>query len=263
MFDISGTIIGGQITTPYFWPWQLAIETDDGSEFRLHCGGVVIGENWGLTAAHCVTPRPGGEQLLAISGLYNRTEIFENTQIRLLSPADITIHPEFDELTLLNDLAILHFPDALDLSGIYTRSICLPPSASTSYVENPNCYITGWGQTTPGGELSESLQRISTDVIDPLHCELRLNRTVLATETCTFDEVTRSDTACHGDMGGPLGCVVNAQFYVAGIGSIVDADCDARVPQIYTNIPQYVDWIRSIVGDLTPRKIYDENDFYY
>jgi len=259
MFDISGTIIGGQITTPYVWPWQLAIESDDGSAFSLHCGGVVIGRNWGLTAAHCVTPRPGGEQLLAISGLYNRTEIFINTQIRILAAADITIHPQFDEATLLNDLAVLHFPDALDLTGVYTKSICLPPSASTSYVENPNCYITGWGETTPGGPLSDSLLRISTDVLQPLHCEGRLNRTILPTETCAFDEVTRTETACHGDMGGPLGCVVNAQFYVAGIGSIVHPNCDARFPQVYTNIPRYVDWIRTVTGDLSNDLVFDEN----
>ena len=42
---------------PNVWPWQLAIETDTGAEFRLHCGGVVIDESWGVTAAHCVTPR--------------------------------------------------------------------------------------------------------------------------------------------------------------------------------------------------------------
>jgi len=244
----SPRIIGGQIATPSVSPWQLAIETDDGSEFTLHCGGVVISNEWALTAAHCVTPRPGGEELVAIAGLYNRTDTITGTQIRVLQPSHITFHPEFDPETLLNDLAILRFTPPLDLSTNRVKAICLPPSASTSYIENPNCYITGWGLTSAGGMQSNQMMRISTDVIQPLHCELRLDHLPLPTETCTFDEVSRSDTPCHGDMGGPLGCVFDGQFYLAGIGSYVDPDCNPRVGQIHSNIPVYVDWIRSVTG---------------
>jgi len=247
-FDPSSRIIGGTVTTPNVWPWQLAIETDDGSQFNLHCGGVIIGANWALTAAHCVTPRPGGEQLLLIAGMYNRTEWFVGTQIRTFTQDHIIYHPEYDADTLMNDIAIIHIMQPLDLSGTRVRAICLPPSSSTSYVENPNCYITGWGLTSPGGQQSDSLKRIGTDVIDPLHCELRMNRTSLPTETCCFDEVKRAETPCQGDLGGPVACAVNAQFYVAGIGSKLSPNCDPRIPQIYTNVPVCVDWIREVTG---------------
>ena len=49
-------------------------------------------------------------------------------------------------------------------------------------------------------------------------------------------------------MGGPLGCAIDARFYLAGVGSIVRDNCDARFPQIYTHVPHFVDWIRSVTG---------------
>jgi len=242
-------IVDGQPAMLNVWPWQLAIETDNRTHFNLHCGGVVISPNWGLTAAHCVTPRPGGDSILSIAGMYNRSQSLINTQIRILTPGFITLHPQFNPFTLLNDIAILNFSPPLDLSTPRVRAACLPPSSSVSYIENPNCYITGWGLTSQGGQLAESLQRISTDVLRPLHCALRMdNRTQLDSETCTFDQVSRSQTPCHGDMGGPLSCVVNAQFYVAGVGSFVDDNCDPTVGQIFTNVPFFVDWIRSVTG---------------
>ena len=52
----------------------------------------------------------------------------------------------------------------------------------------------------------------------------------------------------QGDMGGPLGCAIDARFYLAGVGSIVRDNCDARFPQIYTHVPHFVDWIRGVTG---------------
>jgi len=247
--SVSESIIGGFISRAGVFPWQLAIETESGisgSDLKLHCGGVIIDESWGLTAAHCVTPR--GLQLVAIAGLYNQSQI-DPANIRRLNLEHITIFPQFNPITLLNDIAIIRFSTPYDLSTPTIKSMCLPPSATTSYVENPNCYITGWGATEPGGQQSEPLKRISTDVLRDEHCYLRMNnRTVLPTEVCAFDEVSRTETPCDGDMGGALGCVWNARFYVAGIGSFVDSNCNATQPQIYTNVPKYVDWIHSVTG---------------
>jgi len=244
--DFSSRIIGGQQTVPNIAPWQLAVYTDSGAQFNLHCGGVVIGPQWAVTAAHCVTPRSG--QLLVIAGLYNRTDTFTGTQIRLFNQQDITYHPDFNADTLENDIALIYFPVALDLSTPRVRRICLPPTSSTSYVENPNCYITGWGRTSFIGPLSNELRRISTDVIHPLHCELRIDRFPLPSETCTYDEVSRTGTPCEGDMGGPLACVFNGQFYLAGVGSRAWALCDARWPQIFSNVPYFVNWIRDVTS---------------
>lgn len=51
--------------------------------------------------------------------------------------------------------------------------------------------------SSAGGQQSEPLKRISTDVLRDEHCYLRMNnRTVLPTEVCAFDEVSRTETPC-------------------------------------------------------------------
>lgn len=46
----GGRIVGGRASQPQAWPFLVAIHRDG----YFHCGGVVINENWVLTAAHCV-----------------------------------------------------------------------------------------------------------------------------------------------------------------------------------------------------------------
>lgn len=50
-----GFIVNGYDAVPGAWPWQAAIELQVGN-FRKHiCGGVLISENFVLTATHCVS----------------------------------------------------------------------------------------------------------------------------------------------------------------------------------------------------------------
>lgn len=42
-------IVGGNSASFGSWPWQVALYRE--GEFQ--CGGVIINENWLLTAAHC------------------------------------------------------------------------------------------------------------------------------------------------------------------------------------------------------------------
>ncbi|CAJ0925939.1 unnamed protein product [Ranitomeya imitator] len=45
----KGRIVGGSITSPGSWPWLVNIRLNG----ELMCGGVLLGDGWVLTAAHC------------------------------------------------------------------------------------------------------------------------------------------------------------------------------------------------------------------
>ena len=46
----EGRVVGGVASQPGAWPWVVALYRDG----RFHCGGILLDENWILTAAHCV-----------------------------------------------------------------------------------------------------------------------------------------------------------------------------------------------------------------
>ena len=48
----SGRVVGGEDGTPGEWCWQVALIN---SLNQYLCGGALIGTQWVLTAAHCVT----------------------------------------------------------------------------------------------------------------------------------------------------------------------------------------------------------------
>jgi secreted trypsin-like serine protease len=244
---VDAQIIGGELTEPDVWPWQLSVEEDDGFSRNLVCGGAIIGPNWAVTAAQCVFNKTS--QLVAIAGMYRRSDPLDDArQLRILNDDDIIIHPNFNPESLLHDLALLRFDDPYDFTLPSIRPICLPPTNDTSYVQNPNCFVTGWGVTEVGGEYSDELLRTGIDVIGDVNCQIIINRVVLRTEQCGFDQVSRTTGPCHGDFGGPLSCLVDANFFLGGVVSLVTPDCYGRIPQIFTNLPYYLPWIEENIN---------------
>ncbi|XP_058470240.1 plasminogen [Solea solea] len=58
-----GRIVGGCVSKPHSWPWQISLRTSAGIHF---CGGTLIHPQWVLTAAHCMerSTRPSAYQIL-------------------------------------------------------------------------------------------------------------------------------------------------------------------------------------------------------
>ena len=48
----EGRVVGGEDALPGEWCWQVALIN---SQNQYLCGGALIGTQWVLTAAHCVT----------------------------------------------------------------------------------------------------------------------------------------------------------------------------------------------------------------
>lgn len=43
-------VVGGKPSQPADWPWMVAMYRDG----MFHCGGVVLNQDWVISAAHCV-----------------------------------------------------------------------------------------------------------------------------------------------------------------------------------------------------------------
>ena len=59
----------------------------------------------------------------------------------------------------------------------------------------------------------------------------------------------------QGDVGGPLSCMVDGRFDLAGIASFFNENCDTRYPSVFTSIAPYLHWIVDNTG-VQPRPSY-------
>lgn len=52
---VSGEgIIGGQEAAPHSRPYMASIQVPEGENMKHECGGFVVGDQWVMTAVHCM-----------------------------------------------------------------------------------------------------------------------------------------------------------------------------------------------------------------
>lgn len=206
------------------------------------CGAAIINKEWGLTAAHCVTPFINNPSVsLSVRSGSNRHDfggIIHNI-------TTFSYHEKYNDQNNDYDIAVFKVCPPFDFNNT-TQPVKLP--------ENIKFFNTNWGLIAGWGYfidfdpmLSEKLQY----VIVP-----KVNR-----ETCVKDykgryEVTEHQVcygfsqggkdACKGDSGGPL---VN-NFTVIGITSW-GYECGVPdSPGVYTNVIDLLGWIKNKIRSI-------------
>ncbi len=117
--DVSRTskILNGAETNISKWPWMVGlIRVGFGVFNGQFCGGTLISDRWVLTAVHCVID----ETTTTIRTLTGHTRLSNATENDLLSISQIIIHPDFNQITLDSDLALLELSEAATLTPIQT-----------------------------------------------------------------------------------------------------------------------------------------------
>ncbi|XP_045079163.1 elastase-1 [Coregonus clupeaformis] len=237
-------VVGGEVAQPNSWPWQISLQYLSGSSYYHTCGGSLIRRGWVMTAAHCVDSQRTWRVVLGDHHL-NSNEGKE----QILTVSKVYIHNGWNSNNVAAgyDIALLRLSTEASLNSA-VQLAALPPSDQILPNNNP-CYITGWGRTSTGGPLSNSLKQALLPSVDHQTCSSSgwWGSTIKTSMVCAGGG---ANAGCNGDSGGPLNCQVNGQYYVHGVASFVSSSgCNAnRKPTVFTRVSAYISWMNGIMG---------------
>lgn len=165
--------------------------------------------------------------------------------------SEIFVHPEYDNHTVDNDIALLKLEHPLELDD-FVWPICLP-SQEEQMATNKNGTILGWGKkhnTDLFG--THELQEARVPIADTEECK-KVYDSYHITENmfCAGHRLGRVDS-CAGDSGGPLmlrkkdGKQRN-RWYLYGITSFGEGCGKKGKYGIYAKVPRMVSWIRHTI----------------
>ena len=238
-------IIGGTSADPDAFPWMTqVISLGFGGFEDAFCGGILINQEWVLTAAHCVA----GESTYVVIDRADRNDIGQGVQIDV---CERIVHPEYNMSTSANDLALLRLLEKVPVTVVNQ----FPKLATTEDFNSkakPGSLLTaiGWGLIDNNGNQADDLQQVKLPVYSAEECGSIYQE--LEGDTLRFCAgfVEGGKDTCLGDSGGPLFYEENDIPVIAGVVSIGPEQCASpNLPGVYMKVDQYLAWIDATLDD--------------
>ncbi|CAG9796269.1 unnamed protein product [Diatraea saccharalis] len=239
-------IVGGVEASPGDWPFLAAIL--GGPEEVFYCAGVLVADQWVLTASHCVGNHSdvnGWTIQLGITRRRSHAYYGQKVKVRRVVP-----HPQYNiGVAHDNDIALFQLAVRVRYHE-QLAPVCLPP-ARRALAPGTLCTVIGWGKRDDKdmSEYEPAVNEVEVPVLNRDLCNQWLeHRDLNVTEgmICAGYPEGGKD-ACQGDSGGPLLCRDPEQpsrWYVGGIVSWGIKCAHPRLPGVYAYVPRYVAWIQ-------------------
>lgn len=237
--SVIAPIIGGTEAAAGEFPFVVQVRPNGDL-----CAGSLISDQWVVTAAHCVDEISDANNISVRAG-----SNFLSSGGQIINARRLITHPEFDNWTFDNDIALIEMESAFTIDLIAAVS-WLGTNEGNLMPEGASLIVAGWGTTSFGGSSSENLLKVSVDMSYRENC--------VANSLYTGSEITENmicagvpeggRDACQGDSGGPLIVYDDGQPWLAGIVSWGEGCGLADYPGVYTRVAKYDRWIREQIG---------------
>ncbi|XP_037784050.1 venom protease-like [Penaeus monodon] len=254
-FTAIPPVVGGHDAELSAWPWMALLgDRDAAGSIDWFCAGMLINEQWILTAAHCFERRANVIRL----GEHDYSNPNDGANPEDLGVATTIAHPQYRKPQLYHDIGLIRLNKRVTIQP-YIRPVCLPWGAGSNVdLVGKTVTVTGWGLTQPGGRFSPLLQEVDVTVFPTAQCDqdykkhksynLLWPQGVGAGIMCAGDRDGGKD-ACKGDSGGPaVYSDGRGRFTLAGIISSGEGCGNQEFPGLYTNVrqSQYLAWIKQV-----------------
>ncbi|CRK97944.1 CLUMA_CG011317, isoform A [Clunio marinus] len=247
----SGRIVGGKASAFGEFPWQVLVRESTwlGLFTKNKCGGVLISNNYVVTAAHC---QPGFlASLVAVFGEYDISGDLESKRSVSKNVKRVIVHRQYDAATFENDLAILELESPIRYDT-HIVPICMPPDGAefTGKVAT----VSGWGRLKYGGGVPSVLQEVQVPIIENSVCQEMFaaaghTKKILSSFLCAGYANGQKDSKWDGDSGGPLVMQrSDGRYQLVGTVSHGIKCASPLLPGVYMRTNFYKPWIKSITG---------------
>ena len=230
-----------------FWPWQVAIEVPMKG---VHCGGTLIGEQWVLTAAHCVLQHQEWEyfeEIKVILGTHNLTDR-SSKEVQIILANKTQHHKDFEWESFNSDIAILKLERKVHITK-YVHPVCLPKSKRRKRLMRvrKTGVIVGWGSK----QEPKLLRQMPLPVVKNEECKRSYKRykyNVTEKMLCAGYR-DRHDGLCKKDSGGGFVFLDKSKskrnrWVLGGIASWRYPKCRQEVKySVFTDVTKHMDWI--------------------
>ncbi|KAF7991738.1 hypothetical protein HCN44_010539 [Aphidius gifuensis] len=244
---VQSRIVGGTESVPGDWPFLAALL--GGPMEVFYCAGVLISDQWILTASHCVgnhTDLSDWTIQLGITRRHAHTYLGEKRKVKRVVP-----HPHYNMGSAHdNDVALFQLEKPVNFHE-HLRPVCLPKH-DTEIAPGTICTVIGWGkkEDTDSSQYEPAVNEVKVPVLERELCNAWLEHKELNVTDgmiCAGYPEGKKD-ACQGDSGGPLLCQDEKdkeRWFVGGIVSWGIKCAHPRLPGVYAYVPKYVPWIRA------------------
>ncbi|XP_073701202.1 granzyme B-like [Garra rufa] len=237
---MESSIIGGKEAIPHSRPYMASILKD-----KYHtCGGMLIRQDYVLTAAHCLNRSDfsSRDQFEVVLGAHNIRKV-EGGQQRIPVMKFIP-HQMFERNNKTDysyDIMLIKLKTKARLSA-FVKVMPLPKRNEKTPALNVKCSIAGWGSKKPKQiQRSDVMQEVSLKLQENSECE-KMWQYWFSSEKMLCGVSDGKHAFCKGDSGSPLICKNKPQ----GIASYTfPGDCtNTRYPQVYVKISYFLPWIK-------------------
>lgn len=231
-------------------PWQVSLFS---AAYGHFCGGTLIGNDWVVTAAHCLTYRDLIRPEFRV--LEKTTSLLAGGTVREVER--VIKHAGYDPDTKEHDIALLKLaPRTEEVRGTgrpEERAITLDGGASDRQaVTYTKATVSGFGLTSERGNISAKLMMVDVPLIDSTTCNGagvyngEIKPGMMCAGKLQPDSEGELVDSCQGDSGGPLVSGVNTDNpRLIGVVSWGYGCARPNKPGVYTRVASYYDWIKA------------------